>query len=499
MKRLSFLCALVAFQSFAYEGPFQEVTLWRGEETVVRLDDNLEGEFASLATNDEVKVERKAVEAITYATWPMGTYLACRYDRLISPSSCELRCGIVTGPAYLKLSVPADARPGVHDLGPVRVTVVDRVLPPPKEWKYLLDLWQHPWAVSRCRRVAPFSPEHYESMSNVWKTLVWCGVKPITATLVDLPWNHQCYDAYHSMIRHVRHDDGTWTRDYRLFDEYVAFAKKCGLGPRIDCYTMCPWGYVVRWENDKGEIQRGEAKPGSALFREFWGTFLPDFARHLKDKGWFGDTFVAMDEREPEDMRIISEFIREKAPGLRIQTAGNQNPANFKGITIDSFCLGLDHFTGEFLKEIAVRREAGLVTTFYVCCVPSRPNTFMASDGNEAFWLGAFPAMKGLGGFLRWAANSWPRNPEEDAAFGQWPAGDTFLVYPDGSPSLRLVNLRAGVVVAEKWRILAELKLFEEDRARLAAEWGDYTKAMKGELDLWRCRRELEELVNRMP
>ena len=497
MKNITPFILLAALPAFAYEGPFQEFAMWRGEETIVRLSNNLEGELAAIPTNDEVKVELRALLASAYTSRSMGSQLAFRYDCCAELPDGDCSPNTDRGPIYLKISVPENAKPGVHDLGPVHVRVVDRVLPKPADWKYLLDLWQHPWAVSRLCECQPFSDRHYRKMEPIWKTLAWCGVKPITTTLVELPWNHQCYDAYHSMIRHVKHADGSWSRDYKLFDEYVAFAKKCGLGPRIDCYTMCPWGYVIRWENDQGEICRGEAKPGSELFSEFWGAFLPDFAKHLKDKGWFDNTFIAMDEREPEDMRIISEFIREKAPGLKIQTAGNQNPANFKGITVDSFCVGLDHITPEFLKETENRREQGLVTTFYVCCGPAQPNTFMTSGNDEAYWLGAFPAMQNLDGFLRWAANSWPRNPMSDAAFGWWAPGDTFLIYPEGFLSARLIHLRAGVVTAEKWRILTEQKLFEKERGELAAKYGDYSKAMKGELDLHRCREELTALVNR--
>lgn len=54
-----------------------------------------------------------------------------------------------------------------------------------------------------------------------------------------------------------------------------------------------------------------------------------------------------------------------------------------------------------------------------------------------------------------------------------------------------------GVVTAETWRILTEQKLFEKERGELAAKYGDYSKAMKGELDLHRCRQEIDALVNR--
>ena len=48
---------------------------------------------------------------------------------------------------------------------------------------------------------------------------------------------------------------GEWKFDYSIFDEYVEFGRSCGIGPHIACYTMCPWGYLVSWEDEKGEMQ----------------------------------------------------------------------------------------------------------------------------------------------------------------------------------------------------------------------------------------------------
>lgn len=478
----------------AYEGPAYALACWRGEETVVRMPDNLAGELGALATGDQVRVEAYVLDTVGYSG-PGSTRLAMRYDRLVRADDSDAG---VPGPAMLRVSVSEDAKPGVHDLGPVRVKVVDRVLPPPSEWRYLLDLWQHPWAVARYAGVEPFSQEHYAAMEPVWRTLAWCGVKPITTTLVELPWNHQCYDAYRSMIGRVRRKDGTWRFDYARFDEYVGFCRRCGLGPRIDCYTMCPWGYVVRWLDENGAVQRAKALPGTPEFADFWGDFLVDFSKHLKEKGWFDDVYIAMDERSPEDVRIIADFIREKAPGLKVQLAGNRNPSEFAGIRLDSYCQVLGCVTPEFLAEAGRRRERGERTTFYVCCGPERPNTFMTSGDFEPYWLGAYPAIAGLDGFLRWAANSWPRDPCDDAAFGNWAAGDTFLVYPDGRPSGRLLTLRAGVVAAEKLRILAAAGAFgEAERGAFAAKGFDCRKAMRGEVDFARLARELEEFVNR--
>ena len=471
----------------AYEGPTFEVAVWRGEMAYAPV---LERFAAEILSCDGVEENRMGLElfslgGVDFRTQACGTLLARRLDVVVP---CRVSGGM---PAFCKVSVRADAKPGRYRFGPLVVRVIDRELPPPGEWRYFLDLWQHPWAVARYFNLVPFSKEHYAAMEPVYRTLAECGVKSLTVTLLDLPWNHQCYDAYHSMIGRTRRTDGTWVFDYTVFDEYVKFGRRCGLGPDIACYTMCPWGYTVRWRDESGATVRAEAKPGTAAFEDYWGGFLEDFALHLKEKGWFDDAYVAMDERSPEDVRQIAEFVRRKAPGMKIAMAGNKKPSEFSGIRIDNYSQYLGHVTDEFLAEIPERRATGCRTTFYVCCDPTRPNTFMESDNGEAFWVGAYPAFSGLDGFLRWAATSWPRDPYADASFGNWRAGDTFLVYPKGEMSARLLALRAGIVAAEKIRILG-------DEAHLSGlrDFYDYGKAMSGAVDFDVCRKQTENEVN---
>ena len=489
---------MAAVGAQAYEGPMFPATVWRGETAYVRIPPKFVGEIGCVVSEKLPKglsVGLYARELRKYAVRPESAHVGFRYDG-VRDCGRELSAGKVVAPAFCRIQAEESLKAGKYVFGPLELTVLDRVLPPPSEWKYLLDLWQHPWAVARYRRVKPFSPEHYAAMEPVWKSLAACGVKVLTTTLIELPWNHQCYDAYHSMIGRARKEDGSWAFDYRLFDEYVAFGRRCGIGPGIACYTMCPWDYVVRWQDEKGEIRRVKALPGTPEFEDYWGAFLVDFAAHLKAKGWFDDTFIAMDEREPKDVRLVADFIQSKVPGFRIAMAGNRKPSEFAGIAIDSYSQYLGDMTDSFLAELKDRREKGFKTTFYVCCNPERPNTFMTSEDDEAFWLGAYPALVGLDGFLRWAANSWPCDPYEDAAFGRWTPGDSFLIYPDGTPSTRLIALRAGVIAAEKMRLVnadgaldAELKDFNEKYS--------FGKALKGSFDFGECRREIEAHVNR--
>ena len=473
---------------FGVQARTYEVALWRGETAQLRIPDEIELGAAPAP----LKVREGSIKEVKYR--------ANRHKLVYSSVADKVEWnGWKEGARVVEISAPADMKAGVYKCGMLDIRVVDRVLPPPSEWKYVLDLWQHPWAIARAANVKPFTPEYYKAARPVYETLATAGQKFITATIVDRPWNSQCYDAYGTMVRHIKLADGKWCFDYKVFDEYVEFAKSCGIGPYIACYTLCTWGNVVRWEDEKGEKFSVEAPAGGAAFKEYWGDFLVDFAAHLKAKGWFEITYIAMDERSPKEVKAIADFVREKAPGMKISMAGNRKPSDFKGIEIDCYSQIIYDVDAAFLAEIPERRAKGHFTTHYVCCGPLEPNTFLDSEENEAFWVGYYPAAVGLDGFLRWAWNSWGRFPCDDVTFdgrGAWKQGDVFLAYPDGSPSWRFVKLRQGIVAAEKTRILREQGLFTKELDEAAKEF-DYAKLKQKKSTYKALADKTAVLVNR--
>ena len=463
-----------------------EMTLWRGEMATARLYD-----YASVGESlPGIEVKTGTALRTDYLTHQLGTHYGSVADRVVWGTDAP-------GVKVVSVNVAADVKPGTYRSGDLVVKVLDRTLPPPSAWKYNLDLWQHPWAVARYFGVEPFSPAHYAKMRPLWEMLAGAGQKTLTVTVTDLPWNHQCYDAYRSMVGRVKKADGTWSFDYRVFDAYVAFGRSCGLGPKIHCYTMCPWDYEVYWLDGQGNRKSVKAVPGTAEFKAFWGDFLVDFARHLKEKGWFEDTYICLDERERGDVENVCSFVREKAPGLKTSLAANRLPSEFKGIEIDDYCSGMRQLTDDYLKEVEQRRAKGLCTTYYVCCGPLKPNSFFSSEAEESFWLGAYPGVIGLDGFLRWAWNSWPQDPYSDGSYtglGRgWPAGDTFLVYPDGSPSFRFLELRNGIVAAEKLRILAASGAADP---KALLKHFDYKVAQEKGYDWRAVRKAVQAVVN---
>ena len=436
------------------------LSAWRGETLFAPVPREVKLDAAPAPLTLKVG----SLRAVPYQEKPQNDDWRTAFDRV--------QWGVdAGGPRVVSVTVPPTAKPGMYDVGELRLRVLDRVLPPPKERVFHLDLWQHPWAVARVHGCKPFSPEHYRAMRPLWQLLGECGQRVITTTIVPLPWNHQCYDGYGTMVGVKERADGTFAYDYAVFDAYVAFALRCGIGPDIACYSMVPWGNHVRWTGPDGKEKSRHLRPGSPEYAAYWKPFLASFAAHLRTKGWLERTYIALDERPPEEMKPLVDLVREHGRGLRVSACGNRKPSDYEGIELDSFSLSIQFVTDEFLAEARARTKEGKITTTYVCGGPYMPNTFMCSEPSEAYWLAVYQKLAGLSGLLRWAYNSWPEDPLVDASYGKLWSGDTFLVYPDGSPSARLLMLNNGIQAAEKWRICEARGWHARELEEIAAQY----------------------------
>lgn len=333
------------------------------------------------------------------------------------------------------------------------VNVKNHTLPAPSEWAFHLDLWQNPYAEARYYNVAPFSKEHFDLMRPDMKLYADAGGKVITASIMHKPWNGQTYDAFESMVTWLKKADGTWYFDYTVFDKWVEFMMSLGVNKQINCYSMVPWRLSFQYfDQASNTFKYLDAKPGEAAYNEFWGTMLKSFAQHLKEKGWFDITHISMDERPMKDMLATLDVIRKADKDFKVSLAGTYHAELVK--ELNDYCIAIgEKFPIDVIKA---RKEAGQVTTYYTCCTEPRPNTFTFSAPAEAEWLGWFAAKENLDGYLRWALNSWVKNPLQDSRFTAWAAGDTYMIYPEGRSSIRFERLTEGVQAYEKIRILKE-------------------------------------------
>lgn len=366
-----------------------------------------------------------------------------------------------TQPIWANVWVPQDAKPGNYtaqitvsgkNLKPMslqlKLQVINRTLPSPQQWTTNLDLWQNPYAVARYYKVPLWSKAHFDAMRPIMKMLADAGQYSITTSIMHKPWNGQTEDHYDSMVTRIKHIDGTWTFDYAVFDRYVDFMMNdVGINRLIACYTMIPWDLRFDYYDEAtNRMKFVKAKPGDNAYTEYWGTFLRDFARHLRQKGWFDKTCIAMDERPMKDMQAAIKVIKDADKDYKISLAGIYHDEIERDLYY--YCIA---YGNDFPPEVLARRRAeGKISTYYTCCTEGFPNTFTFSPPAEAAWMAVHALGGNYDGYLRWSYNSWTRDPLRDSRFRTWAAGDTYCVYPGPRSSIRFERLIEGLQICEK-------------------------------------------------
>ena len=390
-----------------------------------------------------------------------STLVADPIDPLTAQLSMQAR---TTQGYWIRVWIPQEAAAGLYTseltvkngsrvLGSLKleVEVQRRTLPAPSQWAFHLDLWQNPFAVARYHRVPLWSRAHFDLLEKELQSYADAGGKVITTSIMHHPWGGQTYDPFESMITWMKRVDGTWYFDYTIFDKWVELMMKLGVTQEIGCYSMIPWKLSFQYfDQATHSLKEMKMKPEDPAYADFWLTMLKDFARHLKAKGWFDITHIAMDERPKKDMDRAFAIIHEADPDFKVSLAGALHEE--LSDQLDDYSIALaDKFSEETKRA---RRAANKKTTFYTCCTESHPNTYTFSHPAEAAWIGWYAAKEHLDGYLRWALNSWTIEPLLDSRFLAWGAGDTYLVYPGARSSIRFENLVAGIQAYEKIRIL---------------------------------------------
>lgn len=464
-----------------------EATAWRGERLSAQLvlwsNDSISNVRANVSefesgSGDKLGVECTKARFVKYVITdefadgcghrkPEDYAASLAADALDTVASYAVKAG-ETRPLWLTIDIPSDAKPGLYKSTlalevegqknkdfTLELTVQNRVLPEPEEWKFHLDLWQNPYAVARYFGVKAWSDEHWELVKPGMERLANAGQKVITVSLNKRPWGGQTFDPFGAMIDWRKKADGTWHYDYTVFDNWVQFMMDLGIKQQINCYSMVPWGNEIYYFDEKENKEiKVKAAPGTKIYEELWAPFLEQFKSHLMEKGWYGITRMAMDERGPEEMQAMLKILEEHAPELGFSLADNHKsyklyPDQMKDLSV-AFGATVD------AEDLSLRKQRGYISTHYVCCADKFPNVFTFSDPSEGVFIGWYSIAAEFDGFLHWSYNSWVENPLQDSRFRTWPAGDTYLVYPGNRSSIRFETLREGIQDVEKVRVLRE-------------------------------------------
>ena len=350
-------------------------------------------------------------------------------------------------PGTYPVSVVVSGNNGVKKMLNINVVVLNKQLPEPADYRFHLDLWQQPYSVSRYYNVEPWSKAHLKLLRPYMRELARMGQKVVSTILFYEPWGRQSNDKFEPMVQTVRNIGGGWTFNYTVFDRWVNFMAECGIDEQIDCYSMIPWDMNFRYFDEKTSAYNTlHATTTDDSYKELWTAFLKDFAKHLREKGWFEKTCIAMDERGLKDMLNAYKIAQEAVPGMKMALAGNIHNELCDKLYDYSVAYG-QLFTKD---EVKTRRDAGFKSTVYTCCTDANPGMFSNSNPVDAAWIPLYCFAAGFDGWLHWSWLNWTDSPLTDSRFFLFAPGDTYFFYPGVRSSMRHERMLEGIQQYEK-------------------------------------------------
>ncbi|TYZ68070.1 hypothetical protein PybrP1_013079 [[Pythium] brassicae (nom. inval.)] len=137
----------------------------------------------------------------------------------------------------------------------VRVRVADVALPPPRAFRFHLDLWQHLSSIARAHGAALWSDRHFALIENYLSTLSELGQKCVTVVATEMPWvGQQCYleaanpsalfehavlPVYESPPSPSAADRGAGLEiDFQHFDRLLALAGRYNMDAEIEVFGL---------------------------------------------------------------------------------------------------------------------------------------------------------------------------------------------------------------------------------------------------------------------
>ena len=292
------------------------------------------------------------------------------------------------------------------------------------------------------------------------------------------------------MVEVYREEDGQLSLDTTKLERLLTLAEKQHMAQEIEVFGLLNiwvdeeygFGKVAPDAPDSIRVRCYDRRQGIMTYLRT-GAELQSFIRLLAD--YFQRTGrterVRITADEPADVAVFTErlrFVRDAAPDFRYKVAINHfefmaqaEPEVVDWVPVLMHAARDPELTRRLTDEL---HQKGGRMSWYICCNPQIPNTFLRSPLVEGRLLGWLTQRLGLDGFLRWAFCLWPAKPYERLSWRApfWNAGDMNFVMPgpDGRPveTLRYEALRAGIQEYELLRML--WKVLPAEQAQQVAE-----------------------------
>lgn len=394
-----------------------------------------------------------------------------------------------TAMLFYTLYIPRDCRKGVYN-GRVKLysslkfedekfegevsfilRVYDVVLKDKKDSKFYLNLWQHNSVIANHLEVPRYSDEHFKAMESYIKSLAELGQRCVTIIASEIPWAGQyshrslndMTDVYeYNMAKIEKKPDGEFVYDFSAIKRYINLCFRYGIDRYIEVYGLCNiwqdeeygFGKFAKDHPDAIKLRYKDLSDGCIkTIRN--GREIDDYIKALHDffveNGYIDKVLIVADEPLDRDLyKRCVERLKRVGPRFRfcaaINTASHVEECRDY---VDCFSVILPSVCEEYQRIQKYRREYNKLFSWYVCCFPEYPNSYISSNLLETRLIGFLTYCLNLDGFLRWDYTVWPKNPRKDLRWHTFHAGDANFVYPnaDGSVllSLRYMQILRGV------------------------------------------------------
>lgn len=349
------------------------------------------------------------------------------------------------------------------------------------EKKCISTAWMHYDSFITQHHVRLFTKDFYKLFASYLDAAVYSGQDMLLVPLFTPAFDTQIgYERKTAQLLDIREDEnGNFSFDFTAMHRFIAFVRERGIRYLEMPPLFTQWGALcapkIMVKNTRGRLVRRFGWHTDSLseeYRRFLTALLPALNRELRSIGMEENTFFHISDEPSLDH--LERYTLCKALVL---------PLLGKSRTLDA-CSHVE-FAGKSDREYAVCLESSLhafrdagvlpLCTYY-CCAPAGdyyPNRLLAQPLSREIVLGAALYRYDISLFLHWGFNFYNSTLSRRAicpygntdADYQFPAGDSFIVYPDyagfgANHSLRLVGMRLC------FRLLRMLTLLEEFAGR---------------------------------
>ncbi len=328
--------------------------------------------------------------------------------------------------------------------------VIDAKLP---EQTLINTNWLHTDCIATHYKVDVFSEQYWEYVQNFLQTAFEHGMNMVLTPLFTPPLDTKVGAERPTVqLVGVKVTNGEYSFDFSALDRWIEMCDKIGIKYFELSHLFTQWGakkcpkIMAEVDGEYKRIFGWDTKASGKPYRKFLADFAAAFKPYLKAKGiedrvYFhvsDEPFAAVARHYRKASNIVSELFGE----YKIMDALSNIKFYKKGLV--KLPIPANDHIEPFIGSVPE------LWTYY-CCVQVKgvSNKFFSMPSQCNRVLGYQMYKYDIKGFLHWGYNFWykqfsvgPVDPfTETDAGGNFPSGDSFVVYP-GEGGTPLVSLR---------------------------------------------------------